>query len=205
MPTTKSSAASRALDAFRRRGGSLRTAEALKAGIHPRTLYQLRDSGVIQQVSRGVYRLAEAEWSVDPDLLAVAARVPRGIICLTSALAVHELTTQIPHVVDVALPPGGWTPTIQHPPIRVYRFSDESMRAGVESKVADGVTIRMFNPEKTIADCFKFRNKIGLDIALEALRMYRSRRKQDLPALMDYAKIDRVDSVIRPYLEATLS
>jgi len=205
MPTTKSSAASRAIDAFRRRGGSLRTAEALKAGIHPRTLYQLRDSGAIQQISRGVYRLAETEWSVDPDLLAVAARVPRGVICLTSALAVHELTTQIPHVVDVALPPGGWTPTIQHPPIRVYRFSDQSMRAGVESKVAHGVTIRMFNREKTIADCFKFRNKIGLDIALEALRMYRSRRRQDLPALMDYAKIDRVATVIRPYLEATLS
>lgn len=205
MQNTKPSTASRAIDAFRRRGGSLRTAEALRAGIHPRTLYQLRDSGAIQQVSRGVYRLAETEWSVDPDLLAVAARVPRGVICLTSALAVHELTTQIPHVVDVALPPGGWTPTIQHPPIRVYRFSDESMRAGVESKVADGVTIRMFNPEKTIADCFKFRNKIGLDIALEALRLYRSRRKQDLPALMDYAKIDRVESVIRPYLEATLS
>ncbi len=142
---------------------------------------------------------------MDPDLLAVAARVPRGVICLTSALAVHELTTQIPHVVDVALPPGGWTPTIKHPPIRVYRFSDETMRAGVESRVADGVTIRMFNPEKTIADCFKFRNKVGLDIALEALRMYHSRRRQDLPVLMDYAKIDRVASVIRLYLEATLS
>lgn len=205
MSDTKASAASRAIDAFRRRGGSLRTAEALKAGIHPRTLYQLRDAGTIQQVSRGVYRLAEKEWSADPDLLAVAARIPRGVICLTSALAVHELTTQIPHVVEVAIPPGGWTPTITHPPIRVYRFSGESMRAGVDSRVADGIAIRMFNPEKTIADCFKFRNKIGLDIALEALRMYRSRRSQNLPALMDYAKINRVASVIRPYLEATLS
>lgn len=205
MPPTRSSAASRAIDAFRRRGGTLRTTEAIAEGIHPRTLYQLRDSGVIEKVSRGVHRLAETEWSVDPDLLAVAARVPRGVICLTSALAVHELTTQIPHAVDVALPPSGWTPTIKHPPIRVYRFSAESMRAGVESRVADGVTIRMFNPEKTIADCFKFRNKVGLDIALEALRMYRSRKKQDLPALMGYAKIDRVSAVIRPYLEALYS
>jgi predicted transcriptional regulator of viral defense system len=105
----------------------------------------------------------------------------------------------------VALPPGGWTPALKHPPIRVYRFNAESMREGVESRSADGITIRIFNAEKTIADCFKFRNKIGLDIALEALRKYRSRRKQDLPALMRYAKIDRVDTVMKPYIEATLS
>ena len=205
MATAKSNAASRAIDTFRRRGGTLRTSEAIEAGIHPRTLYQLRDSGAIEQVSRGVYRLAEKEWSIDPDLLAVAVRIPRGVICLTSALALHELTTQIPHVVDVALPPGGWTPTLKHPPIRVYRFSADSMREGVESRHSDGVAIRVFNAEKTIADCFKFRNKIGQDIAIEALRMYRARRRQDLVALMRYAKVDRVDSIMRPYIEATLS
>jgi len=205
MATQNSNATIRATDAFRRRGGTLRTKQAIAAGIHPRTLYQLRDSGEIEQVSRGVFRLAAVERSVDPDLLAVAARVPRGVICLTSALAVHELTTQIPHAVDVALPPGRWTPRLNRPPIRVYRFSGESMREGVESRNADGITIRIFNAEKTIADCFKFRNKIGLDITLEALRMYRSRRRQDLPAVMRYAKIDRVAAVIRPYIEATLA
>ena len=205
MPAPKPNAVSRAITAFRRHGGTLRTKEALAAGIHPRTLYQLRDAGTIEQVSRGVYRLAESEWSVDPDLLAVAVRIPRGVICLTSALVVHELTTQVPRSVDVALPPGGWTPVIKHPPIRVYRFSVASMREGIESRTVDGVTIRVFSAEKTIADCFKFRNKIGSDIALEALRMYRSRRKQDLNALMRFARVDRVESIMRPYLEATLA
>lgn len=205
MAAPNSNAPSRAIDTFRRRGGTLRTSEAIEAGIHPRTLYQLRDSGTIERVSRGVYRLAEKEWSTDPDLLAVAVRIPRGVICLTSALALHELTTQIPHVVDVALPPGGWTPTLKHPPIRVYRFSTDSMREGLESRQSDGIAIRVFNAEKTIADCFKFRNKIGMDIAIEALRTYRARRKQDLVALMHYAKVDRVDSIMRPYIEATLS
>lgn len=199
------SAADRAIDEFRRRGGVLRTREAIAAGIHPRTLYDLRDAGVIEAISRGVHRLAEAEWSADPDLLAVAARVPRAVICLASALVLHELTTQIPRAVEIALPPGGSGPRFSSPPIRVHRFSDASMTEGVESRIADGVTIRFFNVEKTIADCFKFRNRIGLDIALEALRLYRSRREQDLPALMRYARIDRVDAVMRPYLEAMLA
>lgn len=195
----------RAIDIFRRRGGTLRTRDAIEAGIHPRTLYDLRDEGEIEQVSRGVYRLADLDTDTDPDLLAVAARIPRGVICLTSALSLHELTTQIPHEVDVALLPGAWTPTIEHPPIRVFRFSEASMRTGVESRKVDGITMRLFNAEKSIADCFKYRNKIGQDIAVEALRMYRARRKQNLSALMRYAKINRVDSVMRPYIEATLT
>lgn len=197
-------AAKRAIDVFRRRKGVLRTMEAISLGIHPRTLYELRDAGVLEAVSRGVYRLAEVEWSVDPDLLAVAARVPRAVICLASALVVHELTTQIPRTVDIALPPGGSGPRFSRPKIRVHRFSGASITEGIESRIADGVTIKLFNAEKTIADCFKFRNRIGLDIALEALRLYRSRRKQNFPALMRYAKIDRVDAIMRPYIEATL-
>jgi len=204
MPTQPSTAADRAIDVFRRRGVVLRTSEAIASGVHPRTLYELRDAGVLEAVSRGVYRLAEAEWSVDPDLLAVAVRVPRAVICLASALALHQLTTQIPRAVDIALPPGGSSPRFKHPPLRVHRFGGASMTEGVESRAADGVTIRLFNAEKTIADCFKFRNRIGLDIALEAVRLYRSRRRQDLPALMRYAKIDRVDAIMRPYIEATL-
>jgi predicted transcriptional regulator of viral defense system len=205
MPTPPPTAADRAIDVFRRRGGVLRTKEAIAAGVHPRTLYELRDAGVIEAISRGVHRLAGRGSSVDPDLLAVAARVPRAVICLASALVVHELTTQIPRTVDIALPPGGSSPRFRHPPIRVHRFGGASMTEGVTTRVADGVTIRCFNAEKTIADCFRFRNRIGLEIALEALRLYRSRRKQDLPALMRYARIDRVDGVMRPYLEATLA
>ncbi len=206
MPSPKSNpvdrAAERAVDAFRNRGGTMRSIDALEAGVHPRVLNRLRDAGTIEQVSRGVYRLAGIEWTADPDLLAVAVRVPRGVICLTSALVVHELTTQVPRSVEVALPPGGWTPVIRRPPIRVFRFSDASMSEGVESRVVDGVTLRIFSAEKSIADCFKFRNKIGSDIAVEALRMYRSRREQDLDAILRFARVDRVEGVMRPYVEA---
>ncbi len=193
-----------AISIFRRRGGVLRTREALDEGIHPRTLYRLRDQGVLEQVSRGVYRLAEAVPEADPDLLAVAVRVPRGVICLITALAIHELTTQIPHSIDIALPPGSWTPRLPRIPIRVYRFSGSSMTEGIETRSLEGVALRVFNPEKTLADCFKFRNKIGIDVVTEALQKYRTRRRQDLNALMRYAEIDRVSRVIRPYIEATL-
>lgn len=198
------SPSSRAMDAFRVHGGVLRTRQALAAGIHPRTLYELRDTGAIEIVSRGVYRLAGRDWGIDPDVLAVACRVPRAVLCLTSALSFHELTTQIPRGVDLALPPGGSSPRFTEPPIRVHRFSGASMTEGIESRTIDGVRVRLYCAEKTIADCFKFRNKIGLDIALEALRLYRSRRRQDLPSLMRYAKVDRVDAVMRPYVEAML-
>ena len=191
--------------AFRRGGGTLRTTQAIDAGIHPRTLYMLRDSGQVECISRGVFRLAAASASGDPDLAAVAARIPRGVICLTSALAIHGLTTQIPHAVDVALLPGGWTPTLRHPPIRVYRFSPASMEQGVEERTVGGTRIRVFSAEKSVADCFKFRNKIGLDIALEALRTYLRGRRRDLSALARCAKVDRVDAVMRPYIEAMLA
>jgi predicted transcriptional regulator of viral defense system len=194
-----------ALAAFHRAGGTLRASEAIRAGIHPRMLYLLRDAGRVECISRGVYRLAGSRASGDPDLVAVSLRIPRGVICLTSALAIHGLTTHIPHSVDVALPPGGWTPVIRHPPTRLYRFSPASMSEGVEEHVVDGTRIRVFSAAKSVADSFKFRNKIGLDIALEALRAYLSRRRRDLVALARYAEVDRVDSVMRPYIDGMLA
>jgi len=204
MPSRTDEYDARAINTFRHQGGIMRTREALARGIHPRTLYRLRDRGVIERVSRGVYRLAEIDPEGDPDLLAVAARVPKGVICLISALALHELTTQIPHEVDIALPPGSWTPKISYPPIRIYRFSGLSMIEGIEKRTIESMELRVFNPEKTLADCFKFRNKVGLDVAIEALQMYRSRNDQDLVALMRYAEIDRVANIMRPYAEATM-
>jgi len=201
--TTHNTAAS-AIEIFRRHGGTMRTGEALAEGIHPRTLYALRDTGLLEQVSRGVYRLANEEPVSDPDLLTVAARIPKGVVCLISALALHHLTTQIPHAVDIAIPPGAWTPTISHPPIRVFRFGGKSMTEGVDIQNTGGVELRVFNQEKTIADCFKFRNKIGLDVAVEALRTYMRSRRANVDTIMRYAEIDRVATVMRPYLEAVL-
>ena len=194
----------RAIAIFRKHGSILRTSQALEAGIHPSTLYAMRDNGTLETVSRGIYRLADSEPMGNPDLVTVAARVQNGVVCLISALAFHEITTQIPHEVHVALQRGAEIPRLDYPPIKFYWFSDKAHSAGVETHELDGVSVRIYSPEKTLADCFKFRNKIGLDTAVEAVRFYRERRNVNVDALMHYAKICRVEKVIRPYLEAIL-
>ena len=194
----------RAAAVFRKHGGILRTAQALRAGIHPGTLYTMRDSGTLEVVSRGVYRLAGSSPLGNPDLVTVGTRVRGGVVCLISALAFHELTTQIPHEVHVALLRGAEEPRLDHPPIKTYRFTGEAFTEGVESHELDGVSVRIYSPEKTLADCFKFRNKVGLDTAVEAVRFYRERRSVKVDDLMRYSGICRVKTIIRPYLEALL-
>jgi predicted transcriptional regulator of viral defense system len=194
----------RAVKIFKNQGGILRTAQALKAGIHPGTLYAMRDSGVLEVISRGVFRLSDSPPLGNPDLVTVATRVPSGVICLISALAFYELTTQIPHEVHVALPRGAEEPRLDYPPIKTYRFSAEAFTAGVDVHDLDGVAMRIYNPEKTLADCFKFRNKVGLDSVVEAIRFYRERRTIKVDDLMRYAAVCRVNRIMRPYLEAIL-
>lgn len=204
MPRADSNPTQRAVEIFKRHGGLMRTKQALEAGIHPRTLYAMRDSGTLEQVARGLYRMAGGAAIDNPDLVTVAAKIPSGVICLISALAFHEITTQIPHEVHLALPRTARTPTLEHPPLRVFRFSGKSMTEGIEAHDLDGETVLIFGPEKTIADCFKFRNKIGLDVAIESLRMYSRSRRVNASLLLRYAEVDRVAVVVRPYLEALL-
>ncbi len=177
---------------FKKHGGTLRTKEAISAGIHPRTLYALRDVGELEQLARGLYRLTEMPPLENPDLATVAKRVPQGVICLISALAYHELTTQVPHAVHVALPRTSRYPALEYPPLQVYRFSRASFEAGIETKVIDDIPVRMYSAEKTLADCFKYRNKIGFDVAIEALRTYRRRRRVHLQRVLEFARICRV-------------
>lgn len=194
----------RARRVFLEHDGVLRTGEALKAGVHPRVLYAMRDEGLLEVLARGVYRLADSPPLSSPDLATVAQRVPQGVFCLVSALAFHELTTQIPHEVHVAVARGAWPPRLAHPPIRVYWFTGQAFTEGVEVHEVDGVPLRVYGPEKTLADCFKYRNKIGMDVVLEALKLYRERRSVRVDALLEYARICRVENVARPYLEALL-
>lgn len=194
----------RAAAVFKKDGGILRTGQALRAGIHPGTLYAMRDSGTLEVVSRGVYRLTDSLPMGNPDLVTVATRIPGGVICLISALAFHELTTQIPHEVHVALPRGSEEPHLDHPPIKTYRFTGAAFTEGIEVHELDSVSVRVYDPEKTLADCFKFRNKVGLDTVVEAVRFYRERRSIKVDDLMHYAEICRVKKIIRPYLEAVL-
>jgi len=191
-------------DIFRKHGGQLRMSEAIEQGITRYMLYSLRDKGIIEPVSRGIYRLAELPPISNPDLVTVRLRFPNAVICLISALAYHDITTQIPHAVSMAVPRNSRTPSLDYPPIQAYRFSVAAYKAGIEEHLIDGVPVKIYSPEKTLADCFKFRNRIGMDVALEALKLYRERKKFKPIELIDYAKICRVAMVMRPYLEATV-
>lgn len=201
---TTSETVEQAIALFRQRHGILRTAEALTLGIHPRTLYALRDAGDLVQLSRGLYRLAELPPLVHPDLVIVARRVPEGVICLVSALAFHELTTQIPHAVDVAVQQGSQRPRLEYPPLRVFRFSGAAWREGIATHTLDGIPVRITNPAKSVADSFKYRRKLGLDIALEVLKGYCKHADFDVTTLLHYARVCRIEDVLKPYLEALL-
>lgn len=194
----------RSEEIFRKHGGQLRMSEAIKQGITRYILYSLRDRGVIEQVSRGIYRLVDLPPISNPDLVTVSLRFPNAVICLVSALAYHDITTQIPHFVFVAVSRDSRMPSLDHPPIQVHRFSNEAYKSGIEEHPIDGVPVKVYSPEKTLADCFKFRNKIGMDVVLEALKLYKTRKKFNLGELLRYAKICRVERVMRPYLEATV-
>jgi predicted transcriptional regulator of viral defense system len=178
--------------------------EAIRLGITRRKLYAMRDAGVLELLSRGLYRLRDLPPLGSPDLVTIAKRIPQGVVCLISALAYHDLTTQVPHEVYVALAKGAEPPRIDHPPVRLFWFSGAAFTEGIETRKVDGVPVRIYGPEKTIADCFKFRNKLGMDVVLEALKLWRERRGRHLQALLTHARHCRVERVMRPYLEALL-
>jgi predicted transcriptional regulator of viral defense system len=191
----------RARKVFRTHGGTMRTTDALAAGIHPRTLYAMRDAGDIETLARGVYRLGGLAPMSNPDLATVGMRVPNGVICLISALAFHELTTQVPHEIHVAISRTARPPRLDFPPLRIYRFSTAAFEAGIETHSIDRISVRIYGAEKTLADCFKYRSKIGMDVVLEAIRNYRRRGRPQFQKVLEYAKLCRVERVIRPYLE----
>ena len=189
---------------FRKHGGLLRTKEIIALGVQPRTLYAMRDAGELERVSRGLYRLADLPPLGNPDLVTIALRAPQGVICLISALAFHEITTQVPHQVYLALEQKARKPRIDHPPIRVVWLGGKVFTKGVETHTIDGVPVNIYCPEKTVADCFKFRNKIGTNVAIEALRLCRQRKRSSVETLLKYARICRVEKIMKPYLEAML-
>lgn len=196
------SAIRNAADVFKANGGTLRTRDAAHQGVHYSTLYGMRDAGLLELLSRGVYRLAELQGPSKYDVVAVAERVPGAVLCLVSALDFYEIGTQIPSGVSIAIGPKDRQPQLDYPPVRVYRMSGAALTSGVEQHSVDGTSVKVFSPAKTVADCFKFRNKVGLDVALEALRESLRSRKATRDEIMSYAEIDRVSKIVRPYLEA---
>ncbi len=197
-------AKAKAIEIFKKHGGIMTTRDAVESGVQYRTLYAMHNQGLVERVSRGRYRLADLPPLSDPDLAVVGLRIPKGVVCMISALAFHQLTTEIPHKVYIALPRGGEEPRIEHPPIRVFRFSGQAFSEGIEVHEIDGIKVRIYSAPKTVADCFKFRNQIGQDVALEALKDYRGTPAFDLRELMKFAGICRVEKIMTPYLEAIL-
>ena len=194
----------RAVSIFKQKGGVLKTAEVLKARIHRSTLYALFKNGKLERISRGVYRLTDSPPLSNPDLILVAKRIPKGVICLLSALSFHDITTHIPHEIHIALSFGAEEPRLEYPPIRTFRFSNMAFTKGIQTHRIDRAKVKVYSPEKTLADCFKFRNTIGLDTAIEALKLYRNRRDMKVDEIMHFATICRVTKIMRPYLEALL-
>jgi predicted transcriptional regulator of viral defense system len=197
-------AGERALSIFKANGGVLNTEKAIKLGIHPRTLYALRDTARLDRMERGLYRLADAKPLGNPDFVTVALKVPRGVICLISALAFHQMTTQIPHAVYLAIAANDQAPVLRYPPLRLFWYSKAVYESGIIETKMDGTNIHIYSAEKTLADCFKYRNKIGIDVCVEALNLYRQRDRMKLEQLEQYAKLCRVQRVMRPYMEAVL-
>jgi len=197
-------AAKNALKILSQHGGILRMSEATRLGIHPAVIYQLRDEGIIDQLGRGLYALKDLPRHEYPDLVTVAKMVPSGVICLVSALFFHHLTTQIPHYVYVAIDQGATAPKVIYPPVQFFWFSSRSFKEGIEIHFLGGIKVKCYNKEKTLADCFKYRNKIGLDVALEALKNYLTSPDIKLDKLKEYAIICRVEKIMKPYIEAFL-
>src|SRR6266581_4840053 len=185
-----------------RRQGVLRPLDLARYRIPRVILRRMEANGQLTRVSRGLYSLPEPDVTEHRSTVEVSKKVPKGVICLLSALRFHGLTTQNPHQIWIAIGEKARRPKLEYPPLRVMRFSEATLGAGVETHVVEGVKIRVFNPAKTVADCFKYRNKIGLDVALEALRDYRKRHRAGMDELWRYAKVCRVAAVMRPYMEA---
>ena len=194
----------KAIQIIRKNHGVISTSQAIKAGIAPKTLYAMRDHGIIIPISRGLYRLKDAELPGNPDLVTVAMRIPKAVICLISALHFYNLTEQIPYLVYIALPQQAEMPRLDHPPLKIIWLSTKTYAAGIQEVSMDNTPIRIYSPEKTITDCFKFRNKFGLDVAIDALKRYMSQpsEKQDFASLMHYARLNRVEKIIMPYIQA---
>lgn len=181
--------------------GLLRPSDLEKAGISRQYAYRLCDSGVLRRVGPGLYARAKSEESENISLATVARRVPAAIICLLSALRFHELTTQNPHRVWIALPPRSRVPVISGLALRVVQFSGTALSEGVETLEMDGVSVRITTPARTVVDCFKYRNKIGRDVAVEALRDAMDQGKASLGEIIRIAEARKVARVMHPYLE----
>lgn len=182
--------------------GAIRARDLKEHGLSRQALTRLHKKGLVDRPSRGLYVLIDADFTEHHSLAEAAKLVPNGVVCLLSALRFHELTTQEPFEVWMAISHKGWKPDVSYPPLRIVRFSQQALDFGIEVHVVEEVKVRIYSAAKTIADCFKCRNKIGVDVAIEALRDCVANRKATMDELWAAAKACRMSNVMRPYMEA---
>ena len=187
------------------RQGLLKVSDLTSQGLHPEYLRRLYQKGLVRREGRGLYIATDTEISAHYGLAQVAKRVPHGVICLLSALSFHEIGTQLPNHVWMAIDRRAAKPRISFPPVKMVRFSGVALTEGVETHCIEGVRVQIYNPAKTIADCFKYRNKIGLDVALEALKECIRDRRATMDDLWYFASVCRMTNVMRPYMEAIVA
>jgi predicted transcriptional regulator of viral defense system len=201
MRTGQASKMTAALQLVKKQG-TARPRDLAERDIPPDYLDRLYRRGLVERVARGVYAWPEAEVTEHHTLAEAVRQVPRGVVCLLSALRFHGLTTQSPHEVWLALPPKAWSPRVKYPKLRIMRFSGPALSEMVKEHPVEGVPVKVYTAAKTVADCFKFRNKVGTDVALEALRDCWRSRKATMDELWAAARICRMTNVMRPYLES---
>ncbi len=189
---------------FQTHGGIVRFSSLQNAGFHSDILYALEKEGKVEKIVRGIYKLAQQDIGSHPDLVITSMQASKGIICLLSALFFHEATNEIPRYVDIAISSRAHANRIKYPPVKFYRFAPMAWEAGIEEYEISGYKVRIYSLAKTVADCFKFRNKIGIDVAREALKIAVTEKHVKPKEIMRYAKICRVDSVIKPMLETMI-
>jgi len=189
---------------FKSHGGIVRFSTILKAGFHPDSLIALEKEGKVERIARGLYRATNYTPGSHPDLVIASLQAPRGVICLLSALSFYEATSEIPKCVDLAIPEGTHANRIKYPPVKFYRFAHKAWEAGIEKHKIEDHQVRVYNLAKTIADCFKFRNRIGTGIARDALKIAVAEKNINPKEIMKYAKICRVNNIIKPILEAMI-
>jgi predicted transcriptional regulator of viral defense system len=180
----------------------IRPRDLSKYGLPRVTLARLVEQGQLQRVSRGLYALPDRPASAYESILEACSKSPQSIVCLLTALRLHELTTQNPFEVWLGIPNKSRPPTMDYPPLRIIRFSGKALEEGIEQRSIEGIDVRITNLERTLVDCFKFRNKVGLDVALEALREAWNAKQIDMDKLWQYATTFRQSNVMRPYLES---
>lgn len=183
----------------------LRAADVREHGWPPQLLLSLHQAGKLQRVARGLYSLPDVEITEHQAALEVCQRVPKAVLCLLSALQFHEVGTQMPHEVWIALPEGTQAPALDYPTLRIARLRGAAYSEGIETVIEHGAPIRVYSVAKTVTDCFKFRNKIGLDVALEALKDAWRKRKITMAEVNQFARINRVEKVMQPYLDAMVA